>query len=215
MPKVVIADDDPLVRAGLRMILGGAPEVEIAGEAGDGREALAVVARERPDLVLMDIRMPVMDGLRATKALRERGRLPRIVILTTFDADDLVLTALRHGADGFLVKDTEPEEIVRAVRRVMLGEPMLSPGVTGRLIATVTGSGLDERRRLARARLARLTTREREVAVAISEGLTNGEIATALHLGIATVKTYVGHVFAKLEVTNRVQVARYVNDASS
>ncbi|MFI6484278.1 response regulator [Nonomuraea sp. NPDC050663] len=215
MPKVVIADDDPLVRAGLRMILGGAPEVEIAGEAADGREALAVVARERPDLVLMDIRMPVMDGLRATQALRERGRLPRIVILTTFDADDLVLTALRHGADGFLVKDTEPEEIVRAVRRVMLGEPMLSPGVTGRLIATVTGNGLDERRRIARARLARLTAREREVAAAISEGLTNGEIATALHLGIATVKTYVGNVFAKLEVTNRVQVARYVNDASS
>jgi DNA-binding NarL/FixJ family response regulator len=213
--RVVIADDDALVRAGLRMILGGAPGLTVVGEAADGHEAVDVVTREVPDVVLMDIRMPRTDGLAATRRLRERGSPARILMLTTFDTDELVVAALRLGAAGFLLKDTAPADLVAAVRRAALGEPMLSPSVTTKLIAAVTrGGGDDTRRRTARALVARLTGREHEVAVAISEGLTNAEIAGALHLGVATVKTHVGNVFAKLEVTNRVQVARLVHDAT-
>lgn len=215
MVRLVVVDDDPLVRAGLLMILGGAEDLDVVGEAANGREAVDVVVRERPDVVLMDVRMPRMDGLAALRQLRDRGSPARIVVLTTFDTDELVVTALREGAAGFLVKDTRPADIVTAVRRVALGEPMLSPSVTGRLIAAVTGQGDDSRRRAARTLLARLTDREREVAVAVSDGLTNAEIAESLHLGLATVKTHVGSVFAKLEVTNRVQVSRCVQDAGA
>ncbi|GGM88468.1 DNA-binding response regulator [Lentzea pudingi] len=211
--RLVVVDDDPLVRAGLLMILGGAEDVTVVGEAADGRDAVDVVVRERPDVVLMDVRMPRMDGLAALRQLRDRGSPARVIVLTTFDTDELVVTALREGAAGFLVKDTRPADIVAAVRRVALGEPMLSPSVTSRLIAAVTGQGDDSRRRAARALIARLTDREREVAVAVGEGLTNAEIAESLHLGLATVKTHVGNVFAKLEVTNRVQVSRCVQDA--
>nr|WP_170176260.1 response regulator transcription factor [Lentzea flaviverrucosa] len=211
--RLVIVDDDPLVRAGLRMILGGTGDVDVVGEAADGRDAIDVVVRERPDVVLMDIRMPRMDGLAATRRLRDRGSPARVIVLTTFDTDELVFTALREGAAGFLLKDTGPADIVAAVRRVALGEPMLSPSVTSRLIAMATQQGDDSRRHTARALLARLTDREREVALAVAEGLTNAEIALSLHLGLATVKTHVGSVFAKLEVTNRVQVSRCVHDA--
>ncbi|MGI5499042.1 response regulator [Lentzea sp. CA-135723] len=211
--RLVLVDDDPLVRAGLLMILGGAEGVDVVGEAADGREAIDVVVRERPDVVLLDIRMPRMDGLTALRHLRDRGSAARVVVLTTFDTDELVVTALREGAAGFLVKDTPPADIVTAVRRVAMGEPMLSPSVTSRLIDVVTRQGDDARRRAARALLARLTSREREVATAVAEGLSNAEIAESLHLGLATVKTHVGSVFAKLEVTNRVQVARCVQDA--
>ncbi len=210
--RVLIADDDPLVRAGLQMILGGAPDIEVVGEAADGQEAVGIAVRERPDVVLMDIRMPRMDGLAAAGILRSRGVSARIIILTTFDSDEMVFTALRNGAAGFLLKETPPADIVVAVRRVALGEPMLSPSVTTQLIAAVSKPD-DSRRRTARALLSRLTERERAVAVAVSEGLTNPEIARALLMGVATVKTHVGNVFAKLEVTNRVQVARYVHDA--
>ncbi|WP_433789223.1 response regulator [Actinoplanes sp. CA-252034] len=215
--RVVIVDDDPLVRSGLRMILGGAPGVTVAGEAADGQVAVDVVTREAPDVVLMDIRMPRTDGLVAIRRLRERGSPARILVLTTFDTDELVITALRLGAAGFLLKDTAPDDLVTAVRRAALGEPMLSPGITTRLIAAVTRAAPvdpagDLRRRTARRLLDRLTERERQVAVAIAEGLTNTEIGQALHLGVATVKTHVGSVFAKLEVTNRVQVARLVHD---
>ncbi|MFD4668894.1 response regulator [Lentzea sp. NPDC058450] len=210
--RLVVVDDDPLVRAGLLMILGGAEGVDVVGEAADGREAVDVVVRERPDVVLMDVRMPRMDGLAALRQLRDRGSPARIVVLTTFDTDELVVTALREGAAGFLVKDTRPADIVAAVRRVALGEPMLSPSVTSRLINVVTRQD-DSRRRAARALLARLTARELEVATAVAEGLSNTEIAESLHLGLATVKTHVGSVFAKLEVANRVQVARCVQDA--
>ena len=211
--RVVVVDDDPLVRAGLRMILGGARDLDVVGEAGDGQQALDVVARERPDVVLMDIRMPRMDGLAAIRRLREQGSAARIIMLTTFDGDEMVLPALRTGAVGFLSKDTSPGELVQAIRRAARGEPSLSSGVTTRLIAAVTASVDDSRQREARALLARLTDRERQVAVAVSEGLTNTEIARALYMGVATVKTHVGNVFAKLEVTNRVQVARCVHDA--
>ncbi|WP_308221714.1 response regulator transcription factor [Georgenia sp. EYE_87] len=196
--RVALVDDDPLVRAGLRMILGGDAGLDLVGEAADGHEALDRVERERPDVVLMDIRMPRLDGLAATRRLAERGASTRVIVLTTFDTDEMVLTALRHGAAGFLLKDTPPEDLVRAVRRAARGEPMLSPSVTAQLIAAVARPADDGRERSARDRLARLTDREREVAVAVGRGLSNAEIARDLYMGVATVKTHVGHLFAKL-----------------
>jgi DNA-binding NarL/FixJ family response regulator len=213
--RVVLVDDDPLVRAGLRMILGGAPDIDVVAEAADGQDAVDVVLREAPDVVLMDIRMPRMDGLAATRRLLDRGTSARIIVLTTFDADDMVVTALSYGAAGFLLKDTSPADLVDAVRRVAVGQPILSPSVTAQLIATVTRPRDEAVQRSARARLARLTEREREVAKAVSEGLTNAEIADRLHLGVATVKTHVGALFSKLEVTNRVQIARCLHEATT
>ncbi len=213
--RVVLVDDDPLVRAGLRMILGGAPDIDVVAEAADGRDAVDVVLREAPDVVLMDIRMPRMDGLAATRRLLDRGTSARIIVLTTFDTDDMVLTALNHGAAGFLLKDTSPADLVDAVRRVAVGQPILSPSVTSQLIATVTRPRDEAVQRSARARLARLTDRERAVAEAVGEGLTNTEIAERLHLGVATVKTHVGALFSKLEVTNRVLVARCLHEATT
>jgi DNA-binding NarL/FixJ family response regulator len=213
--RVVLVDDDPLVRAGLRMILGGTQDVDVVAEAADGQDAVDVVLREAPDVVLMDIRMPRMDGLAATRRLLDRGTNARIIVLTTFDTDDMVVTALSYGAAGFLLKDTSPADLVDAVRRVAAGQPILSPSVTAQLIATVTRPRDEAVQRSARARLARLTDREREVAEAVSEGLTNAEIADRLHLGVATVKTHVGALFSKLDVTNRVQIARCLHEATT
>jgi len=213
--RVAIVDDDPLVRAGLRMILGGAPDIDVVAEAADGQDAVDVVLREMPDVVLMDIRMPRMDGLAATRRLLDRGTSTRIIVLTTFDTDDMIVTALNDGAAGFLLKDTSPADLVDAVRRVAAGQPILSPSVTAQLIATVTRPRDEAVQRTAQARLARLTEREREVAEAVSEGLTNAEIADRLHLGVATVKTHVGALFSKLEVTNRVQIARCLHEATT
>lgn len=213
--RVVLVDDDPLVRAGLRMILGGAPDIDVVAEAVDGQDAVDVVLRDAPDVVLMDIRMPRMDGLAATRRLLDRGTGARIIVLTTFDTDDMVVTALSYGAAGFLLKDTSPADLVDAVRRVAAGQPILSPSVTAQLIATVTRPRDEAVQRSARARLARLTEREREVAEAVSEGLTNAEIADRLHLGVATVKTHVGALFSKLDVTNRVQIARCLHEATT
>jgi DNA-binding NarL/FixJ family response regulator len=213
--RVVLVDDDPLVRAGLRMILGGTPDVDVVAEAADGQDAVDVVLREAPDVVLMDIRMPRMDGLAATRRLLDRGTNARIIVLTTFDTDDMVVTALSYGAAGFLLKDTSPADLVDAVRRVASGQPILSPSVTAQLIAPVTRPRDQAVQRSARARLARLTDREREVAEAVSEGLTNAEIADRLHLGVATVKTHVGALFSKLDVTNRVQIARCLHEATT
>lgn len=213
--RVVLVDDDPLVRAGLRMILGGAPDIDVVAEAADGQDAVDVVLRESPDVVLMDIRMPRMDGLAATRRLLDRGTSARIIVLTTFDTDDMVISALSYGAAGFLLKDTSPADLVDAVRRVAVGQPILSPSVTAQLIATVTRPRDEAVQRAAQARLARLTEREREVAEAVSEGLTNAEIADRLHLGVATVKTHVGALFTKLDVTNRVQIARCVHEATT
>ncbi|SEP14715.1 response regulator [Trujillonella endophytica] len=212
--RVVLVDDDPLVRAGLRMILGGAPDIDVVAEAADGQDAVDVVLREAPDVVLMDIRMPRMDGLAATRRLLDRGTSARIIVLTTFDTDDMVVTALSYGAAGFLLKDTSPADLVDAVRRVAAGQPILSPSVTAQLIATVTRPRDEAVQRSARARLARLTDREREVAEAVGQGLTNTEIAERLHLGVATVKTHVGALFSKLDVTNRVQIARCLHEAT-
>jgi DNA-binding NarL/FixJ family response regulator len=210
---VLIVDDDPLVRVGLVMMLGGAPDITVAGEAKDGSEALSMVARHRPDVVLMDIRMPTLDGLSATEALRSRGPAPEVIILTTFDADAHVLRALRAGAAGFLLKDTPPGEIVAAVRQVAQGLPVLSPTVTRRLINRVAETDHDERRGSARTRLDLLSDREREVAVAVGQGKSNAEIAGALFLSVPTVKTHVSSVLTKMEMNNRVQIALLVHDA--
>lgn len=222
--RVVLVDDDPLVRAGLRMILGGDRSIEIVGEAADGLEAEEVVGATAPDVVLMDIRMPRRDGLATTEALLATRPDLRIIVLTTFDADDMVLGALRAGAAGFLLKDTPPERLVRDVLAAAAGEPTLSPSITAQLIAAVAtpgsapegGRGLDEptaRRTCARERLARLTERELEVARAIGRGLSNGEIAGTLFMSVPTVKSHVGKLFTKLEVDNRVQIAICVHDA--
>ncbi len=211
--RVVVVDDDGMVRAGLRLMLGGNDGVEVVGEAADGREGLAVVERERPDVVLMDIRMPVLDGLAATRRLTERGSTTRVLVLTTFDTDEMVLTALRHGAAGFLLKDTPPADLVDAVVRAARGEPMLSPSVTAQVISAATQTADDSRERSARERIARLTEREREVAVAIGRGLSNAEIAAELYMGLATVKTHIGRLFTKLDASNRVQIALCVHDA--
>jgi DNA-binding NarL/FixJ family response regulator len=211
--RVLVVDDDALVRAGLSMLLAGADDIEIVGEATNGSQVAQAVAEHRPDVVLMDIRMPGMDGLAATELLRARDDAPEVIVLTTFEADDYVLRALRAGASGFLVKDTPPAEIVRAVRAVAAGEPMLSPTITRRLIGHVTDSEGGERQRHAREQLERLTEREREVAVAIGQGKSNGEISRELYMSVATVKAHVSRVLEKLEFNNRVQIALLAHDA--
>jgi DNA-binding NarL/FixJ family response regulator len=212
--RVVLVDDDALVRSGLRMMLAGAQGIEVVGEADDGRGALAAIDRHRPDVVLMDIRMPQVDGITATRLLRSQPDPPAVVVLTTFDADELVLRALRAGAAGFVLKDTPPAEIVRAIELVAAGDSMLSPAVTRKLIALVAGdSDADVRRDSARERLAMLSAREREVAVAVGEGRANAEIAAELHMSVATVKAHVSRLLSKLDVDNRVQIALLVQDA--
>jgi DNA-binding NarL/FixJ family response regulator len=211
--RLVVADDDPLVRMGLTMLLAGDPAIRVVAEAADGAEALAAVAEHAPDLVLMDIRMPNLDGLAATERIRAADAAPEVIVLTTFDADEQVLRALRAGASGFLLKDTPPAEIVRAIHNVARGEAQLSPAVTRRLIAHVAEDETARRRRRARAQLDRLSDREREVAVALGEGRSNAEIATALYMSLPTVKAHVSHAMAKLGLNNRVQVALLVHDA--
>jgi DNA-binding NarL/FixJ family response regulator len=211
--RVLVVDDDALVRAGLSMLLAGVEEIAIVGEAADGSEVARAVAEHQPDVVLMDIRMPGMDGLAATELLRAHDDAPEVIVLTTFEADDDVLRALRAGASGFLLKDTPPADIVRAVRAVAAGEPMLSPTVTRRLIGHVTDGGTHDRRRDARGQLDRLTEREREVAVAIGLGKSNAEIGRELYMSVATVKAHVSRVLEKLELNNRVQIALLVHDA--
>lgn len=214
--RVLIVDDDALVRAGLSMILGGDPGLAVVGEAADGSQVPAAVAGCAPDVVLMDIRMPRVDGLTATEALRRNANPPEVIVLTTFDADADVLRALRAGAAGFLLKDTPPAEIVQAVRRVAAGEATLSPSVTRQLISHVTGAapaGATARRDRARRLLDTLSERERDVAVAIGQGCTNAEIAARLYMSVATVKAYVSRLLVKLDLNNRVQVALLVHDA--
>jgi DNA-binding NarL/FixJ family response regulator len=212
--RVLLVDDDALVRSGLRLMLAGADRITVVGEAEDGRDALGAVDRHRPDVVLMDIRMPNVDGVAATRLLRAQPDPPAVLVLTTFDADELVLRALRAGAAGFLLKDTPPPEIVRAIQLVHQGDSMLSPTVARRLIALVAGeSEASARRDAARARLATLSAREREVATAVGQGRANAEIATELHMSVATVKAHVSRLLDKLEVENRVQIALLVHDA--
>ncbi|MFH8798800.1 response regulator [Streptomyces sp. NPDC017936] len=211
--RLLLVDDDPLVRAGLSFMLGGADDIEIVGEAADGGEVEALVDRTRPDVVLMDIRMPSVDGLTATERLRAREDAPQVVVLTTFHADEQVLRALRAGAAGFVLKDTPPAEILDAVRRVAAGDPVLSPAVTRQLMDHAAGSAADTRRARARARIAALGEREREVAVAVGRGLSNAQIATDLFMSVATVKSHVSRVLARLGLNNRVQIALLAYDA--
>jgi DNA-binding NarL/FixJ family response regulator len=215
--RVLVVDDDPLVRAALAMVLGGAQDLELVGEATDGDEVPAAVERWSPDVVLMDIRMPRTDGLTATERLLTGRDSPEVIVLTTFDADDQVLRALRAGASGFLVKDTPPAAIVEAVRRVAAGEPMLSPTVTRQLIAHVAtvdqAAPAEGRTSRARARLDQLSDREREVALAVGRGLSNAQIGAELYLSVATVKAHVSRLLVKLDVANRVQIALLMHDA--
>ncbi|MFE9681032.1 response regulator [Streptomyces sp. NPDC002701] len=211
--RLLLVDDDPLVRAGLSLMLGGADDLQIVGEAADGGEVEELVDRTRPDVVLMDIRMPAVDGLAATERLRGRADAPQVIVLTTFHADDQVLRALRAGAAGFVLKDTPPTEILHAVRRVAAGDPVLSPTVTRQLMAHAAGGAPDTRRASARTRVAALNDREREVAEAVGRGWSNAEIATGLFMSVATVKTHVSRILAKLDLNNRVQIALLAHDA--
>jgi DNA-binding NarL/FixJ family response regulator len=211
--RVMIVDDDPLVRAAIAMILGPAPGVDVVGEAVDGVEVLAAVDRYAPDVVLMDIRMPKVDGLTATELLRARPHPPEIIVLTTFDADEYVLRALRAGASGFLLKDTPPVEILRAVERVAAGEPILSPSVTRQLIAHIGDTDANARRQHARARLARLSEREREVAMTVGQGRSNAEISGELFMSVPTVKQHISRILTKLDLNNRTQIALLTHDA--
>ncbi|GAA2566707.1 MULTISPECIES: response regulator transcription factor [Streptomyces] len=211
--RLLLVDDDPLVRAGLSFMLGGADDVEIVGEAADGDEVGALVDRTRPDVVLMDIRMPVVDGLTATERLRGRADAPQIIVLTTFHADEQVLRALRAGAAGFVLKDTPPAEILDAVRRVAAGDPVLSPAVTRRLMEQAAGTTPGTRRTRARARVDTLNDREREVAVAVGRGMANADIAAHLFMSVATVKAHVSRILARLDLDNRVQIALLTHDA--
>jgi len=212
--RVLLADDDPLVRSGLRLLLGGAERIEVVAEVGDGSEVLGAVDRHRPDVVLMDIRMPELDGIAAAGLLARQPSPPAVLMLTTFDTDELVLRALRAGADGFLLKDTAPAEIVRAIETVAAGESTLSPAVTRQLIQLVAGEGNgDSRRAEAGELIGRLSPRELEVARAVGRGLSNAEISAELHLSVATVKAHVSKLLEKLEVANRVQIALLVRDA--
>ena len=212
--RVVIVDDDALVRTGLAMILRGDPTIDIVGEADDGEAGLNLIARVSPDVVLMDIRMPRLHGLEATARLMQQQAPPKVIVLTTFDADDYVVKALRDGASGFLLKDTPPAQIVEAVHKVAAGDHMLSPSVTAQLIAKL-GEGEQDlsRQNAAQGLLETLTTREREVAIAVGEGKANAEIAQELCVSVATVKAHVSRIMVKLDVQNRVNVAIRVHDA--
>ena len=200
--RVLIADDQALVRTGFRVILDAEPDLEVVGEAADGREAVAVAGHVRPDVVLMDIRMPTLDGIEATKQLVRDPHGPRILILTTFDLDEYVYEALRAGASGFLLKDAGADELLQAVRVIAAGDALLAPSITRRLIADFT-------RRPPRseqpAALAELTPRELEVLRFVARGYPNAEIAATLVIGEATVKTHVARIFAKLDLHDRAQ----------
>jgi DNA-binding NarL/FixJ family response regulator len=211
--RVVLVDDEALVRSGLRLILEGDPALRVVGEAGDGQAGIDLIAHSDPDVVLMDIRMPRLDGLAATRELLARQPERRIIMLTTFDTDEMVLTALRLGASGFLLKDTPPAELIDAVRQVASGRTALSQPVITQLIKAVTGQPEPERRSDAAARLDLLTARERDVAVAIAQGLSNAEIAETQFVSVTTVKTHVGRILDKLAVGNRVQIAICVHSA--
>jgi len=209
--RVLIVDDDALVRGGLTMMLDGVHGISVVGEADDGDRALSAADALSPDLVLMDLRMPRVDGITATRRLRARARPPEVVVLTTFDTDENILYALRAGAGGFLLKDTPPARIVDAVLRVAAGEPILSPGVTRRLMdRTAVQAGAHER---ARAALDSLSPREREVVLAVARGGSNALIAAELYMSVATVKAHVSHILTKLGLDNRTQVALLAHDA--
>jgi DNA-binding NarL/FixJ family response regulator len=219
--RVLLVDDDPLVRAGLRLMLRSAPDIDVVGEAGDGAAAITAAAELVPDVVLMDIRMPGTDGVTATAAITKANATPRVVALTTFDADELVRQAITAGAVGYLVKDTPPAEIISAVRAVAAGQGVLSPAVTRPLLDLLHGAAAPAPPTTAPPTTAAatpaagppepgldvLTERERAVALAVTDGATNAEIARQLYISAATVKATVSRILVKLELDNRVQIA--------
>ncbi len=209
--RVLIVDDDALVRAGLTMMLDGTDGIAVVGQAADGDEVGRAVEAYAPDVVLMDLRMPRVDGIIATGWVRSGPRPAEVIVLTTFDADENVLRALRAGASGFLLKDSPPAEIAEAVRRVAAGDPILSPRITRRLMdrAALDGSTRED----ARAVLDGLSPREREVVLGIAQGRTNAEIATDLAMSVPTVKAHITHILTKLQLTNRTQIALLAHDA--
>ena len=214
--RVLLVDDDPLVLSGLTMMLAGARIIDVVGEAHDGRGVLPAVDLHHPDVVLMDIRMPRLDGIAATRLLRTQPSPPQVIVLTTFDADELVLRALQAGAAGFLLKNTAPADIVAAIQAVHAGDGSLSPAIARRLIALVAGDpGTVARQEQARRQLASLTPREHQVAAAIAHGHPNADIAAQLHMSLATVKAHVSRLLAKLGAGNRVQIALLVQDAAA
>jgi DNA-binding NarL/FixJ family response regulator len=200
--RVVLIDDQELMRVGFRMVLGAQEDMEVVGEAGNGKDAVELAERLKPDVVLMDVRMPVLDGVAATRLITERGSA-KVLVMTTFDLDEYALSALRNGASGFLLKDTPPDHLVSALRSVASGDAVVSPSVTRRLLDRFLGSAGGELRDA--SVLDVLTEREREVLMLIAQGLSNTEIARKLFLSEATVKTHVGRVLSKLDLRDRVQ----------
>jgi DNA-binding NarL/FixJ family response regulator len=199
--RVLLVDDQELMRMGFRMVLGAQPDIDVVGEAGDGRRAVELAGELRPDVVLMDVRMPVLDGVEATKLITGPG-LAKVLVMTTFDLDEYALSALHNGASGFLLKDTQPADLVSALRAVASGDAVVSPSVTRRLLDRFLGASGQLRDA---AVLDPLTERERGVLVLIAKGLSNTEIAGTLFLSEATVKTHVGRILAKMDLRDRVQ----------
>jgi DNA-binding NarL/FixJ family response regulator len=204
--SVLLVDDEPLVRLGFSMVLAAHDDLQVVGEAGNGAEAVELAGRLRPDVVVMDVRMPVLDGVAATRRIVSAGLPSRIVVLTTFDLDEYAFAALQAGASGFLLKNTEPAVLVAAIRTVARGDAVVAPRVTRRLLETFAGQ-LPAADRTADPRLARLTDREREVLVQVATGRSNAEIAAELTLSELTVKTHVGRILTKLELRDRTQAA--------
>ena len=202
--RVLIVDDQELVRYGFRLMLDATPGIGVVGEADDGERAVGAAERLQPDVILMDVRMPQMNGIEATKRILTRHPSTRVLVLTTYDLDDYAFGALRAGAAGFLLKDTRPEQLVAAIRAVHAGDAVVSPRITAHLIATAAPHLGDRQTDGAERALADLTAREREIFQLIGKGRTNGEIAAALHLSDSTVKAHVGRVLSKLELRNRV-----------
>ena len=206
MTTVLLVDDEPLVRLGFSMVLAAHDDLQVVGEAGDGAEAVGLAGRLRPDVVVMDVRMPVLDGVAATRQIVSAGLPCRVVVLTTFDLDEYAFAALQAGASGFLLKNAQPEELVAAIRTVARGDAVVAPRVTRRLLETFAAQ-LPSVDRTADPRLARLTDREREVLVQVATGRSNAEIAAELVVSELTVKTHVGRILTKLELRDRTQAA--------
>lgn len=214
MIRVLLADDEDLMRAGLRMMLGTQPDIAVVGEAADGREAVRLAGAVAPDVVLMDIRMPLLDGVAATRAIVDAAvnGTPKVLVLTTFELDEYVFAAVRAGAGGFLLKRSPPETLIEGVRTLAAGDALLGPSVTRRLLAEFARSTPATPPPETACRLSRLTDREREVLLLLGRGLSNAEIAARLHVGEATVKTHVSRVLDKLDLRDRVHAVVFAFD---